>query len=222
VPGPCSIFNGQNNPRLHTIVLYTRDLIAEWQIWCQSTEPFGDPDCLIINWSYKSKPVLLPTRLQSPVRSGSSLQDLHIVLQPVGMRHVWGEASDVELNHKESELTSNIGYLVEGLAELCVSGAKSITIAGAERIGPELWDNSTGEERIPSSAEQTGILQQRTQEAMTTFLLAKKFSQDEVNERLCRVNFQEMSKYARSIKNLDVLGGKMLEEMKGLAPYDRP
>ena len=150
------------------------------------------------------------------------MQDLHVVLQPPGMSHVWGENSPVEQRHKTSEHCSNIGYLVEGLAELCASKAASITIAGAERIGPELWDNTAGEEHVPSSVEQTAVLQQRTQEATRTILLDNGVSQEEVVEKLGRVKFQEMSKYARSIKNSDVLGGRMLEEMEGLAPYNRP
>ena len=135
--GSCRILSARKNPKLHTIVLYTHDMIGQWQTWCQSSEPFGDPDRLIVNWSYKSTPNSGPRKPQSNVRDGSSLQDLHVVLQPPGMSHVWGENFPVEQRHKTSEHCSNIGYLVEGLAELCASEATSITTAGAERIGPE-------------------------------------------------------------------------------------
>ena len=223
----------QQAPNLHTVVLHSCNALTAWQNYWQSEAAANKTKRMIIDW-WGGRHCFSRNDPQLHLSNSESVQALHIVLTPWENEQEWcpmidtsshwlaSEPNDEALNQVEEEQSLHVNFLVDSLAQMCASEAKSIIIAGLERISPYLWLGTRREAGIPSSSEQTSLIQGWIKSRTAEILSNSGASKAKIASQCDRVKFQDLVDYAENAKNSDELGGRLLEHLTSLREYHRP
>lgn len=126
-----------------------------------------------------------------------TVNTVNIVLLPVEIHGKWTSDDCQGMPFRRTLPPSvPIDTFVTKIADICLSGAKRVNVAGTEHFSSLMWATTVNFTYLPTAEEQTTVIQDRVVSEVTAILTTQGHTPAQIKAHLSKLFFMTLQKYA--------------------------